>query len=735
MSKSPILHVAINAPLSRHFDYLPIVGDAPPAPGCRVLVPFGRQRQIGMVVSHAATSTLPLNKLRRVLTVIDNEPLLGDHDLWLIRFSSDYYHHPVGEVVAAALPAPLRQGKPLDPVVQRLAITGEGAAQSLPAVAKRAPRQAELLGNLGGHGNEGVRFDDLDDAMPGWRRLRKTMLDKSWIRVFESPADADFEPRNGTVTGGPELNRDQIRALEAIDLSSGFSVALLEGVTGSGKTEVYLRLMKEVLAAGRQVLVLVPEIGLTPQFVSRLQERLGIQPALLHSSLPDNARLSAWRRARRGSASLVLGTRSAIFTPLIRPGLIVVDEEHDSSFKQQEGLRYSARDLAVARAKHLDVPVVLGSATPSMESLQHCNDETYQHISLPSRAGKAVPPLMRLVDLNRHPAQDGISQPLLDAIEENLQAGGQVLIFLNRRGFAPTLICSNCGHIAECRRCDARMTVHAGDPKLLCHHCGASRPIETRCPECDGQFRPLGQGTERIEEALNNYFHGRTITRIDSDSTRLKDTMNRALALATKGDAQILVGTQMLSKGHHFPNLTLVGVINADQGLFGTDFRSSERLSQGLIQVAGRSGREQRQGEVIIQTGFPKHPFWNELFSGGYNHIARSVLLEREAAAWPPFSRLALIRAAALKRSDARSFLEVARDKAQAVRSDSVRILGPVSAPMERRAGRYHAQLLLQSPDRQALHRLLQTLRIELESETSARRVRWSLDVDPIELF
>jgi primosomal protein N' (replication factor Y) len=279
------------------------------------------------------------------------------------------------------------------------------------------------------------------------------------------------------------------------------------------------------------------------------------------------------------------------------------------------------------------------------------------------------------------------------------------------------------------------MTVHAGDPKLLCHHCGASRPIETRCPECDGQFRPLGQGTERIEEALNNYFHGRTITRIDSDSTRLKDTMNRALALATKGDAQILVGTQMLSKGHHFPNLTLVGVINADQGLFGTDFRSSERLSQGLIQVAGRSGREQRQGEVIIQTGFPKHPFWNELFSGGYDHIARSVLLEREAAAWPPFSRLALIRAAALKRSDARSFLEVARDKAQAVRSDSVRILGPVSAPMERRAGRYHAQLLLQSPDRQALHRLLQTLRIELESETSARRVRWSLDVDPIELF
>jgi primosomal protein N' (replication factor Y) len=493
--------------------------------------------------------------------------------------------------------------------------------------------------------------------------------------------------------------------------------------------------MRDVLAAGRQVLVLVPEIGLTPQFVSRLKERLGIEPALLHSSLPDSARLAAWRSAGNGSAPLVLGTRSAIFTPLGKPGLIVVDEEHDISFKQQEGLRYSARDLAVAKAKHLDIPIVLGSATPSIESLQRCSDGMYQHISLPSRAGKAVPPLMRLVDLNQHPAPDGLSPPLLDAIGEHLQTGGQVLIFLNRRGFAPTLICSNCGHIAECRRCDARMTVHRGDPKLLCHHCGASRPVETQCPECAGQFRPLGQGTERLEESLSHHFPDNTIARIDSDSTRLKDTMNKALALATKGDAHILVGTQMLSKGHHFPNLTLVGVVNADQGLFGTDFRSSERLSQGLIQVAGRSGREQRQGEVIIQTGYPKHPFWSELFRGGYGQIARSVMQERQQAAWPPFSRLALIRAAAHKKSDAHHFLDAARSKAQAAGSSNVRILGPVSAPMERRAGRYHAQLLLQSADRQALHRLLHDLRPKLETDKSGRRVRWSMDVDPIELF
>jgi len=735
MSTNTILQVAINAPLSRLFDYLPAADDALPVPGCRVLVPFGRQRQIGTVISHASKSELPLNKLRRISATIDSEPLLGEQDLWLVRFTSDYYHHPLGEVVAAALPALLRQGKSLNPVIQRLAITGEGAAQSLSTVARRAPKQAELLGLLGGLANDGVPYADLDEVMPGWRRIRKTMLHKSWVRVFEAPLEHEFELQPGATSDGPVLNADQNKALQMIRLDSGFSVSLLEGVTGSGKTEVYLQLMKEVLAAGRQVLVLVPEIGLTPQFVSRLKGRLGIEPALLHSSLTDSVRLAAWRNARSGSAPLVLGTRSAVFTPLEKPGLIVVDEEHDTSFKQQEGLRYSARDLAVAKAKHLDVPVVLGSATPSIESLQRCSDGMYQHISLPSRAGNAVPPLMRLVDLNQHPPQDGISQPLLDAIEENLQSGGQVLIFLNRRGFAPTLICSNCGHIAECRRCDARMTVHAGDPKLLCHHCGASRAVESQCPECSGQFRALGQGTERLEESLNHHFPGRTITRIDSDSTRLKGTMNKALAMATKGDAQILVGTQMLSKGHHFPNLTLVGVINADQGLFGTDFRSSERLSQGLIQVAGRSGREQRQGEVIIQTGFPKHPFWNELFSGGYDHVARSMLREREAAAWPPFSRLALIRAAAHKRSDARLFLEAARSKAEAAGSSNVRILGPVSAPMERRAGRFHAQLLLQSPDRQALHRLLRVLRPELESDTSARRVRWSMDVDPIELF
>lgn len=736
MNKEPILRVAINVPLSKLFDYLPpLASDVlPPRAGCRVLVPFGRQKQIGMVLAVDTQSEFPFSKLRRVLSIIDDQAILSPQDRWLIQFTSNYYHYPIGEVVAAALPALLRQGNPINPLVQRIAITNTGASQSLSTVAKKAPRQAKLLELLSNQPSNSMEFDQLDDTMPGWRRLRKTMLNKSWIRLFESPVEINFDSKIGEKTDGPPLNKDQSNALEAIRSQSRFHVSLLNGVTGSGKTEVYLHLIKDVLDDGRQVLVLVPEIGLTPQFVSRLKERLGIEPALLHSSLPNNIRLSAWRNARNGSALLVLGTRSAVYAPLKKPGLIVVDEEHDSSFKQQEGLRYSARDLAVAKAKHLGIPIILGSATPSIESLQHCRDGTYSHILLPSRAGNAIPPLMRLVDLNQHPTYNGISQPLLDAIKKNLQIGGQVLIFLNRRGFAPTLICTGCGHIAECRRCDARMTVHANTLKLLCHHCGASRPVKTRCPECDELFQPLGHGTERLEESLTHHFPNHTITRIDSDSTRKKNTLNKALAMAAKGDVQILIGTQMLSKGHHFPNLTLVGIFNADQGLFGTDFRSSERLAQNVIQVAGRSGREQRQGEVIIQTAFPQHPFWNELFNGGYTQIAHSALQERLAAAWPPFSRLALIRAAAHKRQDTHQFLKIVQTKAQTMSSSEVRILGPVSAPMERRAGRYHAQLLLQSTDRQALHFLLQALRPQLESDIAARRVRWSIDVDPIEL-
>ncbi|MEX2126508.1 MAG: primosomal protein N' [Woeseia sp.] len=739
MNREAILRVAIDAPLSRLFDYLPPSADLEslPRPGCRLRVPFGRRTQTAMLLEVGDRSELPLAKLRRAHEVLDESPLLDAADLWLIRFASDYYHHPVGEVVAAALPTLLRQGKPLDPVAPHLAITGEGAAADVASMTKKAPRQVQLLSLLQDAGR--LRFDELDELMPGWKRLMKSFLDKSWVTLVEATIECCSESATnhnaGPAQPGPALNADQAAATLAISGQSGFSVSLLDGVTGSGKTEVYLRLIQEALGRSRQALVLVPEIGLTPQFVARLEQRLGIAPVILHSSLSDNVRLDAWRAARTGAARLIVGTRSAVFAPMKNPGLIVVDEEHDSSFKQQEGLRYSARDLAVARGKQLDIPVVLGSATPSLETLQRCIEGMYRRLVLPVRAGKAVPPLLRVVDLNRHQPSDGLSRPVIDAMRQSLADDGQVLVFLNRRGFAPTLICQNCGAIAECSRCDARMTVHSRNNRLMCHHCGAMRPLDGECHDCGGTVTPLGHGTERLEDALRIHFPEQLVTRIDSDSTRRKGALNKALAMVTSGETGILVGTQMLSKGHHFPKLTLVVVIDADQGLFSTDFRGTERLAQSLIQVAGRAGREQRQGEVMIQTGFAAHPFWSELLQGGYERVATSALAEREKAAWPPFSKLALLRAAATRRQDTHDFLEISRKKAEAVNAGGVRILGPVSAPMERRAGRYRAQLLFQSGKRQPLHRLLQALCEDFETNASARRVRWSIDVDPIELF
>ena len=734
MSGGSILRVAINAPLSRLFDYLP-PADGNPEPGCRVQVPFGRQRQIGLVMEVAEHSDLPASKLKKVDAVIDDGPLLDEVDRWLIKFTSDYYHHPIGEVVAAALPALMRQGKPLLSIVRKIAITAVGKSADLNTIGRRAPKQAALLTII--RDADTISFHELDEAMPGWRRLKNSLVGKSLIEEFAS-SDDDIETEtlaNVEQIDGPELNPYQQQALQAIRSESGFAVSLIDGVTGSGKTEIYLQLIRDKIDVGRQVLVLVPEIGLTPQLVTRFRTRLGLEPVLLHSALTDTARLAAWRAARRGSAQLILGTRSAVFVPMKAPGLIIVDEEHDGSLKQQEGLRYSARDLAIARGKNENMPVVLGSATPSLESLQRCRENAYQHLLLPIRAGNAVPPLLRLVDLIKHQSGDGLSAPVIAAITKSIRQGSQVLVFLNRRGYAPTLICTGCGKIADCNRCDARMTVHANSNKLMCHHCGASRALDGECPDCGSLCKPLGQGTERLEDALRAQFPEDTITRIDSDSTRIRGTMKKALAAATTGETKILVGTQMLSKGHHFPNLTLVVVINADQGLFSTDFRGSERLAQSLIQVAGRSGREARQGEVIIQTAFPQHPFWSELFSGGYERVADAALAEREKAVWPPFSRLALIRATATRREDTYAFLGSARKIAEDLNMSDVRILGPVSAPMERRAGRYRAQLLLQSRQRRSLHDMLRQLRIALEGSASARRVRWSIDVDPIELF
>ncbi|HSM31783.1 MAG TPA: primosomal protein N' [Woeseiaceae bacterium] len=735
MGNAPVLKVAINVPLSRLFDYLPPADGSCPPPGARVRVPFGRQRQVGLVLAHAGSSDVPQGRMRRVIEVLDDKPLLREQDLWLIGFTSDYYHHPVGEVAAAAVPALLRQGRPLNPLLRHVAATDAARGFDIEALARKAPRQAELLEMLLDAGGNGMDAEALAEQMPAWRRSFRALARKALVTEFEMRADDPEPPSRREAAAGPALNPDQQAALDEIRSRPGFHTSILDGVTGSGKTEVYLNLIAETLAAGRQVLVLVPEIGLTPQLVTRLRTRLGIEPALLHSGLSDLDRLRAWRQARNGDAKLVVGTRSAVFTPMQDAGLVIVDEEHDHSFKQQEGLRYSARDLAIARAKHLDIPIVLGSATPTLDVLHHCGTGSYSHLSLPRRAGAAQPPEVRIVDLGRAASTEGLSEPLAQAISQHLAESGQVLIYLNRRGFAPTLICSGCGHVAECSRCDSRMTVHAKDGRLRCHHCGSARPLDEVCSECGSAMRPLGEGTQRLEDELVRRYPGRQVMRIDSDSTQRKGAIDEALQRATRGDAEILVGTQMLSKGHHFPKLTLVGVVNADQGLFGTDFRSDERLAQSIIQVAGRAGRESRVGEVIIQTAFPAHPFWKRLIEGGYSRVAEDALEERRAANWPPFSRLALLRSAAARRSDAHAFLEVAAGFIAGLSHGRIRVLGPVDAPMARRAGRYRAQLLLQSTDRRALHAVLRELRPMLEADPAARKVRWSIDVDPVELF
>jgi primosomal protein N' (replication factor Y) len=490
-----------------------------------------------------------------------------------------------------------------------------------------------------------------------------------------------------------------------------------------------------VLAAGRRVLVLVPEIGLTPQLVGRFRERFATPMAVLHSALTDQERLRAWRDAFSGHARIVLGTRSAVFAPVPDLGLIVVDEEHDASFKQHEGaLRYSARDLAVVRARHAHVPVVLGSATPALETLQNVAAGRYRRLRLERRAAQARPPHLRLVDLRSCGVRSGIATPAVQAIERHLAEDGQVLMFLNRRGYAPTLLCTACGWIAPCRECDARLTVHQGAARLRCHHCGADAPLPQRCPQCGFAVKSVGQGTERIEEVLATLFPAVKIARLDRDVVRKRGDLEAVVQRMASGDARILVGTQMVTKGHDFPNVTLVVVLNADQGLFSTDFRAPERLAQTIVQVAGRAGRGSRPGEVLIQTEFPEHPLLGNLLTDGYDGFARAALAERADAAWPPFSRLAAVRDSAKSREAALGFLTEARALAHPA-PRGVRLLGPVPAAMAKRAGRYHAQLLIESGERARLHGFLDEWLPQLEQLKSARAVRWSLDVDPLELF
>ena len=752
--------MALDTPLRQTFDYLmPAEGPAPQV-GMRVEVPFGRRQLIGIAVSLESQSDLDKEKLKRVSRLVDPVPSFDRPLLDLLCWAADYYHHPLGEVIATALPKLAREGAPLEREVEYWMACAAGLAAYASGEPRRAPRQRALLERLVAAGAAGLEAETLTRDLPGWRDAARALLGRQWIghgsRRQGVAAHPAAHPTASTpaaplaTPSRPELSAAQQAALTAIEACSddGYRGWLLHGVTGSGKTEVYLRLAQRHLERSQRVLVLVPEIGLTPQLVGRFAARFPDVPlAVLHSGLTDGERLAAWRDAHGGHARLVIGTRSAVFAPLPSLGLIIVDEEHDSSFKQQEGgFRYSARDLALVRARLLRIPVVLGSATPSLESLHNVAAGRLTRLSLPERAAAATPPTLRLLDLRGERVHAGLSTTATTAIERHLAADGQVLVYINRRGYAPTLACTACGWVAPCLSCDARLTVYRQADRLRCHHCGADRELPRQCPQCGYAVKTVGQGTERVEETLAATFPGVGIARLDRDVVRRSDELEAVMSRVASGEARILVGTQMVAKGHDFPALTLVVVLNADHGLFSTDFRAAERLAQTIVQVAGRAGRAERPGEVLIQTEYPEHPLLSGLLSGGYDAFASAALEERRNAGWPPFSRLAALRASATHAEQAIDFLERARRAAEALlapagsvgRADSrqtVRLLGPAPAAMARRADRHHAQLLAESVDRAALHRLLERWIPVLEALPEARRVRWALDVDPLELF
>ena len=724
---SVVLRVAVPVPLPQLFDYLPPAGvDAHAiALGARVLVPFGRSERVGVVIARVAESELPPERLKPASALLDAEALLTRELLGTLDWIARYYQHPLGEVLDAALPAGLRRARALPAEGEPALMLASGAD----AAASKAGSASAHLRTLLANGP--LSYPALDAQLPKWRNAAANLRKRGLIVITQVTrrdlARVRIEP--------PPLTEEQRNAIAFVAMEfNRYAPCLLEGITGSGKTEVYLTLAEQALANGKQVLVLVPEIGLTPQLLRRFRERLAAPVHLMHSDLADGERTRTWLAAARGQACVILGTRSAIFAPLPQAGLIVVDEEHDASYKQQDGLRYHARDLALVRAKALGIPVVLGSATPSLETLANVEAGRYRKLHLSARPGAAREAKFAIVDLRGKPVRDGLSPELVVAVRQCLARGEQALLFRNRRGYAPVLTCRSCGWHATCERCDKPLTWHRGDARLRCHHCGKDQPVPMQCPQCQQtNLAPQGLGTERMEEAVAKLFPGALVVRIDRETTRRKNALDDLLNRLGPEQAGVLVGTQMLAKGHDLPNLTLVGLVGVDEGLFSVDFRASERLCQLIVQVAGRAGRAHKPGTVLLQTYHPDHPLLRELLRHGYAHVARGLLEERKLAALPPYAHLALLRAEAKQPAAMEEFLAAAA--ALAEMPSEVSLLGPMPAPMPRRAGMHRGQLLLSAAERKHLHAFLPEWLTYVRESPQARRVRWSIDVDPIDLY
>lgn len=730
-SQNQIVNVALDVPLERLFDYLS--GNLSLRIGQRVEVPFGNRKMVGIVMGFSQHSDYALDKLKTISRSFDDEPILDETTFRLMRFCADYYQYPFGEALLAILPARLRQLKPapmLRIFAYRLSPEALKCAQLQQQIPARQVVQRKLLLAL----QEGEKTEaQLKQLSSVWQKALMALMEQGWVEKFEWQASAPTHfPLNAQT-----LNAEQQAAVTGVLAQlSQFQAFLLYGVTGSGKTEVYMQILQQVLQKpDSQALILVPEINLTPQLEARFRQRFPHIPLVtLHSHLSDGERLHHWHQAQTGRARIVIGTRLSVFTPMPKLAIIIVDEEHDASFKQQDSMRYHARDIALVRAQQANVPILLGSATPSLESWQNAETGKFKRMVLPQRAVEnASLPSIYTLNTATLPLQNGLSQPLIQALKVRLERGEQSLLFINRRGYAPVLLCSACHWIAPCSRCSSRLVVHLKQGKLRCHHCGHEQSIVRQCPSCgNADLQATGQGTQRLEETLVKLFPQAKIARVDRDTISRKDALSDLLDKVHAQEIDILVGTQILAKGHDFPNLTLVGVLDTDSALFSPDFRASERLFAQLMQVAGRAGRADKAGEVLIQTSFPEHPLFTALVQQDYANYASKLMEERAIASFPPYTFMALIRAEATQYRDVDAFLQLAYAQVRA-QAKQVTCYPPMRAQMERLKGMERGQIVLQSQQRGALQKLLSQLIAPLRESKLASRVRWHVDVDPME--
>ncbi|ARG96321.1 primosomal protein N' [Legionella micdadei] len=709
-----------------YFDY--VADDLKPCAGARVWVPFRTKTRLGLVIGHHTLEDDDTT-LKSITSVIDEQPLLSEDLLTLCRWVSSYYQSPLSEVIPLALPKKYRQGLKKElPTCNyyELAVPRESAQQFLSARARKQLALIEFLSQQQNPVSKSVLQKE------GFNQAQiEALLALNIISVTQKIALPTHPNQN---TEQPlALNEEQAAALNKLtEYMNTYHCFLLQGVTGSGKTEVYLQLIAKILGQGRQVLILVPEIGLTPQLLARFTARFNQPMGVIHSNLNETERQVAWQLANDNLIKLVIGTRTAVFTPMPSLGLIIIDEEHDASLKQMDGVRYSARDTALMRAYLAKIPIILGSATPSLESLYNCVSNKYTLLRLQQRALATSPLHFRLLDIRNTQLQNGLAPGSLALIAEHLAQGNQVLVFINRRGFAPVLLCHQCGWMADCHACDSHLTLHRQLGRLICHHCGATKKIPTQCGSCSGtELLPIGAGTQRIHEFLQTQFPDTNLLRIDRDEVRKKNELNTQLERINKGEAQLIVGTQMLAKGHHFPRLTLVVVLDTDAGFYNQDFRALERLGQLLTQVSGRAGRAQFAGQVLIQTHIPQHPLLNLLIQQGYEVFAKALLVMRQHAELPPYHYLAVIRAQDKIPSEVLHFLHTAKEQLETA---GIRVLGPAPAPLARKAKQHRMQLLIKSPSRKILHNALTKLRAWLTMNKLNNAVRWNVDIDPMDL-